>query len=97
MKSKKYQQQIHDKYMPKIQFVINVLKSCKTGDQVTCCVKWGENLFRQWQEHERRKIVTGLGTASFAIKRMGLLEKEFESLHNTFNSAVRQISLEPEN
>lgn len=54
MNYKKYKAQIHEKYLTKIQYIIEILNSCETEDQVDSCVDWCKRLVIQWRKYEDR-------------------------------------------
>lgn len=44
MKIKKYILEIHDTYLPKVQYMIDVINSCETVDQLDSCKWWTKEL-----------------------------------------------------
>lgn len=56
MKQSKYLQEIHETYLPKFQYAIDVMNSCTTRKQIDTCTAWLRNLLNQWDRFEWRRI-----------------------------------------
>ena len=54
----KYTQKIYDKYVMKVNHIIDVVKSCKTKEQLKAAIRWGDALFKQWKTYEEERTWT---------------------------------------
>lgn len=92
-KYKEYADKIHEKYLDKTQYMIQVLNSCKTEEQIDVCCKWALNLFNQWSYYENRIIEEKHG--GFVMCKMILTaQHEFVKLINVFELASDRKSAE---
>lgn len=82
-KYKEYADKIHEKYLDKTQYAIQVLNSCETEEQIDVCRKWALNLFIQWAHYENRIIEKKHG--GFVMSKMILIVRhEFFKLIDMF-------------
>lgn len=58
----KYTQKIYDKYVMKVNHIIDVVKSCETKEQLKAAIKWGNSLFNQWKAYEEEHRKCGMFT-----------------------------------
>jgi len=70
-KYKEYADKIHEKYLDKTQYAIQVLNSCKTEEQIDVCCKWALSLFSQWANYEAKIIEEKHG--GFVMSKMNLI------------------------
>lgn len=71
MTSEKYKQVIYEKYLPKVQRIIDVFNSCETAEQRDACREWFKKLMSQWRDYENAVIIEKGGFFS-AAKAMGM-------------------------
>lgn len=76
MKIEKYREEIHQKYLPKVQYIVNVMNSCETTDQGNVCLDWGKRLITSWVAYENMLIDKKHGGWE-ACKLSSCLTKEF--------------------
>lgn len=55
MRIKKLQIETEKKYNEKIRYILKVVRSCQTEEQVKAVKKWAETLFHQWRVYEAFK------------------------------------------
>lgn len=77
MTTKKYVKTVHDTYLPKVRYLIDVVNTCITEEQVSNCISWGNSLINEWIELESRKIDNFITWFSWQYLSMEL-EMRFE-------------------
>lgn len=92
-KYKKYADKIHEKYLGKTQYAIQVLNSCKTGEQTDVCFKWALSLFNQWLRYETRIIEETHG-GFVMCKMIFTVQHEFLKLIDMFELATDRKNTE---
>ena len=80
----KYVEEIHQKYLPKVQYAIDIMNSCKNESQLHTCCCWVKGLFLQWSHYEDRLIDEdhGAWTAANMSSRMN---RELSKLVDVFH------------
>ena len=65
-----------EKYLGKIQRMIDALNSCETEGQVNACDEWARNLFAQWEAYEMKRLEKGYcGTVTNSINLIHAFRK----------------------
>ena len=68
--------EIHKKYLPKTQRIIDVLGSCVNPEQAVVCEEWANRLFNQWRTFE-------IGKNEYCIETIAVIH-EIENLKEMF-------------
>lgn len=82
----KYIEEIHQKYIQKVQYVIDVTNSCNTWAQLGHCRRWARSLFLQWRRYEDRIIDDNHG-GYVACKMAIKMYAELSNFIDMFNVA----------
>ena len=90
----------YNKYLPKTQFMIDVLNSCETDEQVDVSCEWAKSLLLQWTKYEDRILEKRHGGWSLCSRRL-TMRGEMSKLHDMFALArdrkIAELSKNEEN
>ncbi len=92
MSIKKFSESIYDKYIGDVQYIVDVVNSCETIEQLARAELWGKELIIQWRKHETYLAenscyffqVTGV------VRHIIAVDGVFEKLRNIINNAVQR-------
>lgn len=92
MSIKKFSESIYDKYIGDVQYIVDVVNSCETIEQLARAELWGKELIIQWRKYETYLAenscyffqVTGV------VRHIIAVDGVFEKLHNIINNAVQR-------
>lgn len=76
----------YNKYLPKTQFMIDVLNSCETDEQVNVSCEWAKSLLTQWTKYEDRMLEKRHGGWSLCCRSLAMHE-EMSKLVDMFTLA----------
>lgn len=92
MSIKKFSESIYDKYITDVQYIVDVVNSCETVEQLASAELWGKELIIQWRKHE-----TYLAENHFyffqmtgVVRHIIAVEEVFEKLRDIINNAVQR-------
>lgn len=66
--------EIHERYLPKTQRIIDVLESCVTPEQIQVCMKWEDGVLWQWERFEMEKTTSSDETLAVIHEMRNLRE-----------------------
>ena len=92
MSIKKFSESIYDKYIGDVQYIVDVVNSCETIEQLARAELWGKELIIQWRKYETYLAenscyffqVTGV------VRHIIAVDGVFEKLRNIINNAVQR-------
>ena len=96
MKTSKYILGIHDKYLPKVQYMINVINSCTTPEQLVSCRKWTKEVMSQclgFESEQSDSLSTSLALIREFETLKGIIKECYNRKLNSFENIFFNIEI----
>ena len=92
MSIKKFSENIYNKYITDVQYVVDVVNSCETIEQLVNVQAWGKELIIQWRKYETylAENRTYFFQATGVVRHIIAVHEVFEKLDGIINNAVQR-------